>query len=216
MSGLFGNFSSDPRMQRHALMSKYNAARINLIAVVVFTAINMITLTTNVGSYFLFSANMPYMLTFLGLFLCGMMPENYYEKAEEMVFMDKSLFVVMLVISILILLLYMACWWFSKNGKVAWIRIALGLFVIDTVAMFLLGSAGIFIVDLIFHIWVIGILVSALNAFKKIKALPKDNEMIEADFTELDADEYYEHEEKDFAGEIEAPTETINEKKVEE
>lgn len=217
MSGLFGNYGLDPRMQRQALINKYNAARINLLAVVVFTVINMITLAMGIGSYLPFSANMPYMLTFLGLFLCGMLPEQYYEKAEGMVFMNKTWFIALLIISILIIILYVVCWLLSRKGRVSWLKVALGMFLVDSVAIFLLGSAGFPLFDILFHVWVIAILISGIKAHAKIKALPKEDEMIEADYAELPDEEYDEYEEseaeEETVAEIEAPKEKIDEEK---
>ena len=103
MSNLFGNLSDDPRIQRQALISRFAAARSNLLLLVVFSAINLLMLATGLGTYFLFSASVPYLITDLGMFLCGMYPEEFYEGLEGMFFLDKSFFVIMLIISILIL-----------------------------------------------------------------------------------------------------------------
>ena len=183
--GFNQSFDMDPRMERQALISKYNAARINLLAVVAFTVFNIITLAVGNGSYFLFSANMPYMLTFLGMFICGMLPDDYYEGLDGMFYLDKSVFVIFLILSIIILALYVLCWYFSKNGKVKWLKTALILFSIDTVVMLITGDLTAILFDIIFHIWVIYILVSGIKAHKKIKAMTKEDEMIEGDFTEL-------------------------------
>ncbi len=210
MSGFFGNYNQDPMAQRQALISKYNAARLNLVAVVIFSAINIITLIANTGVYMLFSANMPYVLTFFGLFVCGMLPEAAYKDPSQMVFFDKSFFVFLLVISILILLVYLACWWLSKDGKVRWLKIALGLFMLDSISLLVLGSAGMLILDIAFHAWIIYILISGIKAYSKIKALPKESEPIEAEFTEICSDEDVENTEaliEEGLQNIEAPSE---------
>ena len=185
MPNLFGNFVDDPRMQRQALMSKYNAARINLIAVVAFTAINMITLAFGAGSYFLISANLPYMLTFFGMYMCGMMPDKYYEGSEGMVFLNKSFFAVTLTFSILVLALLFLCWFFSRRGKVSWLKTALALFIIDSISMFIFGSAGMLVLDVAFHAWVIVVLVMGIKAHKQIMELKKSESPIEGDFTDI-------------------------------
>ena len=209
--GLFGNFYADPRMEKQALISKYNAARLNILAVVIFTAINMVSLATNPGSYFLFSANTPYMLTFFGMFLCGMLPEDYYKDFEGMVYFDKSFFVIMLIISIFVLAFYVLCWFLSKKGKSVWLKIALGLFIADTALMFVFGSAGMLIVDLIFHIWVIAILVSGIKAQKKLSDMPKEDEIIEAEYREITTEDTSAEEEPVVEATIEAPTENPHE-----
>ena len=188
MPKLFSNFNADPRLERQALASKYNAARMNLILVVAFTVINLITLAFGDGSYFLFSANMPYMITFYGMFLCGKLPEEYYEGLEGMFFLDNAVFVACIVVSLLILAVYGLCWFFSKNGKVRWLKTALILFSIDTVVMLFMGDISSMIFDIIFHAWVIYILVSGIIAHKKLRAMPEEEQMIEAEFTEINAD----------------------------
>ena len=189
MAGMFGNFSDDPRMQRQMLQNKYNAARINLLAVVIFSAINLIALATNSGTYFLFTANLPYMLTFYGMFLCGKFPEEYYKDFEGMVYMKDSLFVALLVISVLILVIYLLCWLFSKNGKAHWLKVAIGLFGFDTLLMLLLGSGGSMILDLVFHVWILFILSSGIKSQKQLGELPKEEVMIETDFVDLGSSE---------------------------
>ena len=110
MSQFFGNMSNDPRVERQALVSKYSAARSNLLLIVVFTALNLLLLATNSGTYFLFSASVPYLIGDLGMFLCGRYPDELYEGLEGMFFLDTSFFVIMMVIAFLILALYMLCW----------------------------------------------------------------------------------------------------------
>ena len=186
MSNLFGNFNDDPRIQRQALASKYSAARSNLLLLVIFSAINLIMMATGAGTYFLFSASVPYLITDLGMFFCGMYPEEAYEGFEGMYFLDKSFFFIMLAISALILVIYFLCWLFSKNGKVKWLKVALVLFSIDTLVMFAYYGLSIsMIVDIIFHVWVIVIMVMGIKAHKQLKEMPEEEVMIEAEYREL-------------------------------
>lgn len=180
--------SNDPRIERQALVSKYSAARSNLLLIVVFTALNLLLLATNSGTYFLFSASVPYLIGDLGMFLCGRYPEEYYEGLEGMFFLDTSFFVIMMVIAFLILALYMLCWFFSKKNNVKWLIVALVLFSIDTLVMFFAyGLAADMIVNVIFHVWVIVILAMGIKAHYKLKSLPQDD-VIEAEFSELPAE----------------------------
>lgn len=189
MSNYFGGFNDDPRIQRQAMASKYNAARSNLLLLVIFSAINLIMLATGAGTYFLFSASVPYIITYLGMFFCGMYPKEMYEGLEGMYFLDKSLFFILLAISALILVIYLLCWLFSKDGKVKWLKLALVLFSIDTLVMFLYyGFAINMIVDIIFHVWVIVIMVMGIKAHKKLNDMPAEEPIIEAEYRELPAD----------------------------
>ena len=185
MPKLFGGFGDDPRLQKQSLISKYNAARINLIAVVAFTAINMLTLAFGTGSYFLISANLPYMLTFFGLYMCGMMPDKYYEGAEGIVFLNKSFFAVALVVSILILALIFICWLRSRGGKVSWLKIALGVFILDSVSLFIFGSAGMLMLDVAFHAWIIVALVMGIKAHRQIIELKKSEAIVDCEYTDV-------------------------------
>ena len=185
MANLFGNIGDDPRMQRQAFLSRIAAARTNLLLMIVFSAVNILMLTLNSGMYFLFSASVPYLLVDFGMFFCGMYPADYYTgELSGMEFADKSLFVIVLILSILILGVYLLCWIFSKKGGVKPLSAALVLFSIDTAIMFL--TTGLTsLVDLGFHIWVIVILAMGISAHKKLAAMPKEEAVIESDFTEL-------------------------------
>ncbi len=183
------NIGLDPRMQRQALQNKFTAARMNLLAIVVFTLINIFALATNAGSYFLFSASVPYVITLLAMLMCGMLPPEIYEDLEGMFFLDESLFYVALVIALLIVALYLVCFFFSKK-KPVWLTVALVLFIIDTAFMFLYyGFSLDMIFDIAFHGWVIWILVSGVKAEKELRKMPKPEAAIEADYTELPGEE---------------------------
>lgn len=216
MAKFFSNVSFDPRMQRQALQNKYNAARVNLLAVVVFTVINIVSLATGIGGYFLFSASVPYVITMFGLVLCGMMPDEFYQEMEMegMFFLDESFFYITLAISVLILGLYVLCWFFSKK-KPVWLTIALVLFIIDTVVMFLYyGIALDMILDIAFHAWVIWILVSGIRAHKDLQKMPKEDPIIEAEFTEVPNDESVEFGAQ--SSELDAPADASAEAPTEE
>ena len=232
MAGLFGNVSMDPKMERQSLNSKYNAARMNLIMVVAFSAINLLMLAFagENASYFLFSASVPYLISLYAMLFCGMMPDDFYKDPayDGFVFLREEFFYIALAISAMILVIYLLCWFFSKK-KPVWITVALVLFAIDTVVLILFyGVFSIF--DLIFHGWVIWSLVSGILADKKLKKMPKEETIIETNYTEIPTDEEWESEPaaaEDFATEnyseqshveaakIEAPTDEINENKEE-
>jgi hypothetical protein len=174
MSKLIGrnNVALTPRQ---ALEQKVSSARANLLLVIIFTAINMILLVANAGSYFLFSASVPYLLTLFGLLLCGMLPAEYYAELEGFVPLDKSVFIIALALAILILGLYLLCWFLSKKNKVGWLIFALVLFSIDTLALFnYYGFAADSFFDIAFHIWIIVILALGIDAHYKLKKMPDE------------------------------------------
>lgn len=187
MARMFNNVNLDPRMERQALKNKYNSARVNLLMAVGFTVVNVLLLAFGGGSYFLFSMTVPYIISMFGLLLCGMMPDELYEEMglEGMMFLDEGFFYITLAISVVILALYVVCWFFSKK-KPVWLKVALGLFIVDTVAMILYyGISADAIMDILFHGYVIWILISGINAEKKLRNMPEPEPVIEAEFTDV-------------------------------
>ena len=161
--------------QRKAYETKYNNARVNLLLVVAFTAINIIILATGSYTYFLFSASIPYFIADMGMLLCGKYPpEAYVDGFEEMIVFEPSVFPVFAVIAFLIVSVYLVFWFFSKK-KPGFLMAALILFIIDTLGMFVLyGVSFDSIFDILFHCYVIWSLVSGIKAHIALLALPKE------------------------------------------
>ena len=175
------NFSMQRQLSPRALYEqKYRASRLNLLLVVVFTAINLILLVTNANSYFLFSAFAPYFIASIGMFLCGRFPEEYYvDGLEEMVFLDNSFFAALLIIAFILTLLYLLAWFMSSKNRVGWLIFALVFFSLDTLGMLVLnGFSFDTIIDIVFHAWVIYYLVIGIIAHNKLKNLPPEEETV--------------------------------------
>ncbi len=165
--------------QREILESKYNRSVSNILVVVLFSLINVVLLVVGSESYFLFSAFIPYFIADYGMFFCGMYPEEYYYDMQGMVFADKSTLVFCLIIAVAILLVYFLCWLFAKKKKNAWLTVALILFAIDTVAMFVIaGISTDIIIDIVFHTWVIISLISGIVNHNKLVKLPEEPESV--------------------------------------
>lgn len=178
MVNSFSNHINQGLSERQILTNKYNRARSNLLWVTIFTAINILMLTLNSGSYFLFSATIPYFLISFSMEYCGMFPTEWYEEVYKngvpYEFVDKSLFVGALVVSIIITVFFLLCFIFSKNLKSGWLISALILFSIDTAFIFLFFNPLTRIVDIIFHAVVLITLAMGISAYNKIKALPAE------------------------------------------
>lgn len=161
---------------KQLLETRYNNSRTNLLIVVVFTVINLILLVMQSNVYFLFSAFIPYALTDVGMALSGMYPMEYYgEDFSDMAFLDSSIFALLFGIAVIITILYLISWFFSKNNRYGWMIFALIIFAIDTVGMFtLIGFQIDSIIDIVFHVWVIVSLALGINAASKLKNLPED------------------------------------------
>ncbi len=168
---------------RAVQLRKYNSARMNLFLVVIVTLINVILGFTGSGTYFLFSAFIPYFLVISGMYNCGKMPADWYEgDMSEYDFLEPSYLVILATFALIILTLYVIFFLLSKNQKSGWLIAALVLFSLDTVGFLLLGSIGLeTILDLLFHAWVLYYLISGVIAAKKLKFLPPDEEEIETE-----------------------------------
>ncbi len=145
--------------------SKYETARRNLLLVVVFTVVNIVLLLLNANTYFLFSAYVPYTIAVFARFLCGMLPDEYYV-GYDVEFFPESVFYVVLAIAAVIVVFYLLCFIFSGKNRYGWLITALVLFALDTVVMVLNLDFSAFdyhtIIDIVFHAWIIYILVSGV------------------------------------------------------
>ncbi len=161
---------------KQVLETKYNNSRMNLLLVVAFTAINIVLLVTKSDTYFLFSAFIPYAMVTLGMMLCGMFPEEYYgEDLAGIEFLDSTVFAVFLGIAIVMVVLYLLSWIFSKKNRVGWLVFALVIFAVDTLGMFAVeGFALESIIDIVFHVWVIVSLAVGIRAGGQLKKLPAE------------------------------------------
>lgn len=190
MGTLFKNNTETQNIsERQILQNKYNSSRHNLLLIVVFTVVNVILLVTNSNSYFLFSAFIPYFFADIGMYMCGLYPEEYYAwEATEMEFVDSSFLVVMLVLAAIFVVMYLLSWIFSNKNRVGWLIFALVFFSIDTLGMFaLMGFSVDSIIDILFHAWVIFSLISGIVSYNKLKKLPVE-EMAETVEASADAE----------------------------
>lgn len=162
--------------ERQLLAGRYNSARVNLILVVALTAINIIMVAAGIDSYFVFSANVPYLLTLLGAFYCGKLPEEFYEGGMDAYeFLDPAVYTVLLVISILIVAAYLAFFFLSAKGRVGWLIAAEVFFVIDTLAMFgYFGFDVSILMDIILHIYVVVTFAMGISAAFKLRKMPPE------------------------------------------
>ena len=160
---------------KQKLEQKVKISRANLLLVVVITAFNTLFLFFDSESYFLFSAFLPYYLVLDGLFRCGKLPSDWYEGIEAFEFENASLLTTLTVISVIIILLYAACWFLSKKYPTVVFSVALGLFIIDSLALFFIGGVALsMILDYLFHVWILYYLITGIKAARKLKTIPDD------------------------------------------
>jgi hypothetical protein len=131
---------------------------------------------TNSDNYFLFSAAIPSILMIVSMNWCGMFPEEFYEGGyDSYFFLDKSVFVVALLVSILIACLYLLCFVLQKDRKSAWLIVGLVLFSIDTAALILYyGISTALLPDLAFHVIAIVMLARGIHATRALARIPDE------------------------------------------
>ncbi len=124
--------------------AKYKNMRVSLLAIVIFSAINLISITLT-QTYFLFSAYLPQLLAIEGYAL--------YLETELAAFP-----IIMGLIGFVTVIPYFVCWIFSKK-HIGWMIGALVMFSLDTLLflpdflMYLLGGDFSMLLDLAFHVY---------------------------------------------------------------
>lgn len=194
-----------PTNMRAHYQSKFTSSRYNLLLVVGMTGINILMLLLGSSSYFLFSATIPYSLAVEGMYLTGKFPAEYYtDWPDTMAFFDSSYLTVMILIASAAILLYLACFFFSKKFKTGWMITAAVLFVLDTLYMvFFYGIGADSILDILLHAWVLYYLISGVVYGIKLKKLPEEEpvqvngDAIEVPYVEVTAPEAPAEEEKE-------------------
>jgi len=161
------NNNNAQKLSPEYLQKQQSGARSSLLAVLLFTVINLAMLLLDTGRYFLFSATVPQFLTAFGM---GMdMGLGHYGIGP---FTG-----IALAVSAAILVLYLLCWLLSKK-RPGWLIAALVFFILDSVvllvACLLMDSLADSILDLVFHIWVIVQLSIGISAGSKLKKLPPE------------------------------------------
>ena len=105
--------------------------------------------------------------------------------------MDQSAFVGFIAVAVVLAILYVLPFIFSKKLRPGWLLFTLVIFILDT--LFMLIDAGVqsdMLVDYLFHIWVIVSLAIGMSAGYKLKKLPPEEEKLaeEAEAVTVSAD----------------------------
>jgi len=139
-------------------------ARNNLLAVIVFTVINIIFTAFDAGLTFLFSATLPQVVFEIG-------------KTVDNEIGSSFLIVIGLVLAFIIILVYFVFWILSKRTRV-YILVALIFFSIDSlVLLFLILSLEFnisYLVEIAFHGWVLYYLIYGVKAWFRLRGVNAD------------------------------------------
>lgn len=161
---------------------RYDAARHNLLLVIIFSVINCLLVSTD--TYFLFSGFIPLLLVNSAYMLLAD-PYTFFgidptvnEFLPEALESFNTAAIVLIAVTVVVILLYFLCWIFSKK-RVGWLVAALVLFSIDCVAMVYFGLDVTMVLDILFHALVMYYLISGIVAHNKLKNLPLDEPIAE-------------------------------------
>lgn len=147
----------------------HKKARNNLLFVVAFSVINIILLLAKASLYFLFTAEFPYFLVELGLYMTNRLPG--VTPVDGVILSDTFLYV-LLAIALVIIIFYLCCWIFSKDRRSLWFILALVGFSLDTLFCLytLIGNFDLSeLLNLAFHVWVIVSLASGIKSANTLK-----------------------------------------------
>ena len=146
------------------LLKQTAGARASLLAVLIFTVVNLAMLLLEIDMYFVFSATVPQYLT---AFCMGMDFEKGYLGFGPFT-------AIALVVSAVVLVLYLLCWLLSKK-RPGWLIAALVFFIIDTVVLLvvslLLEILTENILDLVFHGLIVFQLIQGISANYKLEKM---------------------------------------------
>lgn len=139
-------------------LQRYQTARNNLLLMIGFTVANILLSILNANFYMLFSATTPNFVFELGRYLAVDLE-------------TPALWWLGLSASVVLLLLFFGCWYFSKQNRVT-LLVALILFGLDSLfLLYLMLTAGAdisFIPDVLFHIWVLYYLIVGTLAWSRL------------------------------------------------
>ncbi len=155
----------------------YKSARIDILLIVAFTAVNIFLTLTMANLYFLFSAFIPFNFVLQTMFACGKFPPEYY--ASDMEFWPEYFFYAAIAVAVISIAFYLICYIFSSKNRYGWMIAALAFFAVDTVYLLMCFNLDL-IVDLIFHGIVIFFLVRGILAGLRLKELPSEEELLAA------------------------------------
>lgn len=161
---------------RAQLYARIGQARINLLIVFILTVLNIIFAAFGSGTYFLFSASVPYFIALLGAMMCGLLPPEYYAEAGALPgeFLPEGMIVGFLLVAVGIAAIYLLAFLLSKKHT-AFLLVSFILFIIDTAAMFLIYNFTVdMLIDLAIHAWVLVELFLGVRAVGRLKQLPAD------------------------------------------
>lgn len=138
--------------------AKYDAARKNLLLLLIATVVNLVLLLVGSDTYLLFSAAVPYYIPAFAVFLE----------------LGSIALTVTLVMALIPMVFYALAWLLSKN-RTGWMVFALVLFVLDCLFLafvtIILEDPAAMLTDILFHVLILYYLISGVHSGAKLKAV---------------------------------------------
>lgn len=155
---------------RSHLQQQINISRRTLLGVIILTFVNMGLLLRSGETYLVFSASVPYYLTWLG---------KAMDNSFAPVWTQNGVYTATgAAVGACVLALYLLLWLLSKkNGK--WLWVASGFLCVDlmmliAVAVLVLQSIGGSLVDILVYLVAIGQIGKGASAWKKLQTQPPE------------------------------------------
>lgn len=178
-------FNKAPEIDVHQQYSKRLAGtRLNILLLLILTVVNILISVTGGSSYFLFSIAVPYYLTCALVAWTGHLPQEIYDDPangwEGFEFWPDQLLYVAIVISVMIMVLYLLCWLFSKNHY-GWIIASAALFALDCLSFplcyWFFGFDASDLIDIFFHVYILGSMIVCIASGIKASKTPMPEPM---------------------------------------
>lgn len=176
----FGKFFSPPYAldltKRERVETWYRNARYVIMASILFTVLCTALSLMNPHP-FLFALTIPHALILWGYLSSGMASAGLLEAYAQSEFaiapMENLPFSTALIAALFVLLLYIVCWFRSKDYHAGWLIAALIFTLADTAAMLVIN--GFHPVGIVFHGGVIAFLIIGIVSHFRLKKMPLDN-----------------------------------------
>ena len=153
---------------------KYESARYSVLIMALFTLVNCAFIIFGFDTYFLFSAPFIYYSLVNIKFNTGKFPAELYDEYEPFEFLPEGFYIAGIAIALIVIAVYVLCWFKSKDFHHKWLIASLILFCIDVAAD--LVRFGFYIdniIDYIFAAYVIYSVASGIVAYTKLSKLPE-------------------------------------------
>lgn len=165
-----GTFDIKPVTDRKILEKRYKRGVDAILALVLFSGLNLALLLLNTDKYILFSTYISYYLGDYAMFYSGKYSAEYYAEFPDMQFYGNGFFALFTALAVGCILFYLLCWYKARKNNGTWLVYAFSFFCLDTVFMFLVtGFSVLNLLDNIKQLVLLVFLLMGSAAYKRLK-----------------------------------------------